>query len=147
MPKVDAKQIEPCPGPEKGIPCGKPADPAIQGYDKVWRCLGCNKVHAELVFKEAGEAPPNPGEAARMVALPPGSMFEKRRNAILGGIAAERIRGGTFTNPSPVAAREGEPADLKSHLAANKSTKASVPRETEEQRRARIVKKYTERKR
>jgi len=146
MPKVDTLQLEPCIGPEQGTPCirgeGSLADPAVQGYDKLWRCTACNKIHTELVFQESGESAPNPGEAAQMAALPAGSFYEKRRAAMMNRIAKDSVRGGRFTVSSPVTLREGDPRDIRSHL----SGKSEAPKETEEQRRARIVAKYQKRR-
>ena len=135
MPKVDAKQLEPCPGPERSKQCLRGeralADPAIAGFDKVFRCVECHRVHAELVFNEAGNANPNPGDHsnARPVALPQG-VDAARRAAMLARAAP---RGGYTTPPRtirPAEASEPLPPELRPE------------RESEVSRRARILKKY-----
>lgn len=53
---VRPEDIEPCTG------CGLRLEPQIKGYDGKWRCVRCNELHADAVFREAGQSVPNPGE-------------------------------------------------------------------------------------
>src|SRR5688572_12524892 len=133
MPKVDPKDLDPCVGNPKA-PCGRIADPMIQGFDKKWRCSACNSVHTELVYQEAGSSAPNPGVASKNIGVKREDVEASRRLEIL---ARNAPRGG-FTTPSPVAARPGDPTDLKSFIAQKKA----APKESEADRRARILRKY-----
>lgn len=143
MPLVNEQQLEPCKGPEPGKLCLRGlhhlADPAIRGYDGLWRCTACNTVHTEKVFQEAGQSVPNPGDEAKMLPVEGRTFEDKRRSALLARIARESIQGGRFTIPTPVAARPGDPRDLRSLM----QQRRDEPSETEEQRRARIFQKYS----
>lgn len=122
MPKVSEQELEPCAGTPLKT-CGRKADPAIKGYDGLWRCMRCNEIHAELVFKEAGEKAPNPGEAARNVGVEQGNSKLARRLDILA-----RARKGLIELPPGV-------EDVR-------ELEGPLEGETEAQRRARILRKY-----
>ncbi len=119
MPKVDLSQIEPCAGNPK-FPCGRISDVQVKGYDGKWRCLTCNVLHTELVFKEAGKVAPNPGEATKNLA------------------AASRLAG--ELNRRMAKAEKDRKAPERP--VADESRKATMTKEAEDARRARILKKY-----
>ena len=56
---VKQHELPKCVGNPKQ-PCRTgPTDFMIKGYDDKFRCRVCNDIHGALVFKEAGESPPN----------------------------------------------------------------------------------------
>lgn len=76
---VRPQDIEPC------VDCFVPADPAIRGYDKKWRCLKCNQTHMDAVLGESGDSAPNDSEdmTKTTLAVKPGQVGNDARKAIL----------------------------------------------------------------
>jgi hypothetical protein len=113
--------------------CGKPADPAIRGYDSKWRDLRCNETHMDSVLGESGDSAPNASEdkSATTIAVPKGMTgVEARRAAIID----------QFGRKQPPTTEE----EIAGVRRAQVVQRVSPPngRETDEQRRARILEKY-----
>lgn len=132
------EDVEPCPGPEPKIPCGKPADPAISGYDNVFRCIACHRIHVELVLKEAGESEPNASEdrAADMLKVRKGETGEQaRRRAILQQYGSPQA-------PTTEAERSGIVDARGRPMRVEASRPNDAKQMTAEERRAAILRKY-----
>lgn len=87
------EDVEACPGNGEKFPCGKPADPAISGYDDVFRCLDCHKFHIELVLLESGDSEPNASEdrTQEFLAVPKGQDGQAARaTALLDKLGAAK---------------------------------------------------------
>lgn len=123
--QIRPQDVEPC------VNCKQPADPAIQGYDKKWRCMPCNRLHHQAVLRESGKSAPNAGEvAAPKIALPKG--VDAARRAAMIARARASIKG-----------NEGDPNYRRQVEAFNEHGYDPLKGESEEQRRARIIKKYS----
>ena len=64
------QEIKPCPGPtrERGCQFERAADAndlRLKGYDDVWRCVHCTRIHTELTFDAT---PIEPDAAKRLQA-------------------------------------------------------------------------------
>lgn len=88
MPLIDERDAEECPGISKTYPCGQRLVPVgVQGYDGVFRCLACHKLHCDLVLEESGHSAPNASEdkTADMKGAPGGARLVDAQGKPLAG--------------------------------------------------------------
>jgi hypothetical protein len=64
---VRPEDLEPCVGPASKILCAYGDNLVrIKGYDDKWRCVPCNQLHGEMVFRESGNSAPTPSDETKM---------------------------------------------------------------------------------
>jgi hypothetical protein len=136
MPKIADSEVEPCPGPDKKLVCGKPADPAIQGFDGTFRCIACHRVHVELVYQESGASDPNPGSESERL-----KRILSVKNGEHGDAARRRAILDRFGRPTPPTYTQ--PFQHPDDVSPRRQIKTEEERgASEAARRAQILRKY-----
>jgi hypothetical protein len=124
------KEMPPCVG-NPGVPCKSPKQiMLIEGFDDKVRCSDCNRIHVELVYKEAGEGV-MPNSVAPKVKAVTKNKDEDRLKRILKNNAP---RDG-WTEPPVMKAAPGDIVDLKTARTKQEGM-------SDNDRRMAILKKY-----
>ena len=118
-------EMPPCVGSGNAKCFSPPQNIMIQGYDDKLRCPPCNKIHQELVFKEAGEGVMPDSVSPTLAAKTASAEDVARRRDILMRAKSNR-RGGTSV----------------AEAAATIGRIENRPAMTEDERRAAVRKKY-----
>lgn len=136
--EIKDSEIPPCEG-NPNAPCRMGASNVVlKGYDDRFRCPACNRVHIELVMKEAGESPP--GSTPIFVAPKLDAKATAARMARVRGMLGrmEQVGHEGGGNVAPVETPAAPPVD--------EVRPVDIEAISDEDRRASILAKYARRR-
>lgn len=106
---VRLDELEPCSGnPGAACASGVTAE-RVQGFDDRWRCVACQRLHVELVMREAGERDPTTIASAQNAVATPGERVAahqsvaRRLESFVNGHRGQSV---TFDMTNPETVRE-----------------------------------------